>query len=958
MLFSRRSLSFLFCVIFLLTSCNNTSIDNPANNAITQSENDSRRYQYMELPNKLKVLLVSDPDTKRAAASLDINIGSRQDPEDYQGLAHFLEHMLFLGTEKYPQAGEYQAFIGANGGSHNAYTAFEHTNYFFDIEPAKLDAALDRFSQFFIAPLFNEEYVEREKKAVHSEYKAKIKNEQRRGADVFKSVINQQHPFSKLSVGNLETLASKVGEPSGELTRQLHTFYQQYYSANIMALVVIGKEPLPELEAMVREKFSAVKNTGKTVGEIEQPLFVDDALPITIHIKPEKSLRMLSIAFPVDNDIEFYGQKPLHYIGNILGHEGQGSLFSYLKNQGWAEGLGAGLGLSYKGGATFNITIRLTESGTKNTDEIAAAVFHTINLIRESKNPEALFKEQKALAQQQFRFLEKAPAASYARSLSSGMHYYSRQDILSAPYLMTTFDRQRLEHYLSFLTPQNSVITLTAPDVKTDKVSYFYDTSYGVRRTDEAVIKRWSMVANNPDIALPKSNPFIAQDLSLVNEPSDTDIPQLLLDSPGLRAWHQADNNFNSPKGSLFFSVHSAIASNTAVHRASMRMLVAVIADELNELSYDATLAGLNYSIRPHMRGYSVRINGFTDKQGVLLQEILATIEAPVFNPDRFESIKKEHIRAFKNAIKNQPYQLLTGELADFINRDGWTDEQLLGAYETLSLADVKRYKEQVHRSGNIEALFNGNYQRKQVIEYAENISKGLLNKPTVKQPLGVTKLSDDLLVRRLPSDYEDASILLYLQAKDADLTRRAAMGVSAQMMRSDFYTRLRTEKQLGYIVNSGVYPVMDVSGLIFLVQSPVAGPAQLEQEIRQFLAYRAEQLEGVSEADFKQYRNALVDLLSQAPQNLLEESNRYWQDITNGYYGFDFRIQLISAMRALTFSQWKDFFTEDVVENERQLVIYTQGKFSDQAISDGKNIEEVERFKASTEYYLFPQKN
>ena len=77
--------------------------------------------------------------------------GSGDDPKDRAGLAHFLEHMLFLGTERYPAADEYQRFISENGGGHNAYTALEH-NQFLDIDADKLDEALDRFSQFFTAP--------------------------------------------------------------------------------------------------------------------------------------------------------------------------------------------------------------------------------------------------------------------------------------------------------------------------------------------------------------------------------------------------------------------------------------------------------------------------------------------------------------------------------------------------------------------------------------------------------------------------------------------------------------------------------------------------------------------------------------------------------------------------------------------------------------------------------------
>jgi len=95
------------------------------------------------LENALKVLLISDPEADKAAAALDIHVGISSDPKNWDGLAHFLEHILFLGTKKYPEASGYQSFIKNNGGSNNAYTIFDHTNYFFSIKSDKLLPALD-----------------------------------------------------------------------------------------------------------------------------------------------------------------------------------------------------------------------------------------------------------------------------------------------------------------------------------------------------------------------------------------------------------------------------------------------------------------------------------------------------------------------------------------------------------------------------------------------------------------------------------------------------------------------------------------------------------------------------------------------------------------------------------------------------------------------------------------------
>ena len=85
-------------------------------------------------------------------------------------MAHYLEHMLFLGTEKYPNESEYMDYLSKNSGSFNAYTGLMETNYFFEVANHAFEGALDRFAQFFIAPLFTESCAKREMNAVNSEH--------------------------------------------------------------------------------------------------------------------------------------------------------------------------------------------------------------------------------------------------------------------------------------------------------------------------------------------------------------------------------------------------------------------------------------------------------------------------------------------------------------------------------------------------------------------------------------------------------------------------------------------------------------------------------------------------------------------------------------------------------------------------------------------------------------------
>ncbi|KAL8494275.1 hypothetical protein ACS0TY_025173 [Phlomoides rotata] len=113
---------------------------------IIKPRNDKREYRMIVLQNNLHVLLISDADTNKCAASMDVHVGSFSDPEGLEGLAHFPEHMLFYASEKYPQEDNYSKYISEHGGSTNAFTSSEHTNYYFDVNPDGFEEALDSFS--------------------------------------------------------------------------------------------------------------------------------------------------------------------------------------------------------------------------------------------------------------------------------------------------------------------------------------------------------------------------------------------------------------------------------------------------------------------------------------------------------------------------------------------------------------------------------------------------------------------------------------------------------------------------------------------------------------------------------------------------------------------------------------------------------------------------------------------
>ena len=144
---------------------------------IIKSNSDKREYKCVNLPNKMRAILISDSEADKSCAALNVNVGCSLDPKPFEGLAHFLEHMLFMGTEKYPSENEYSEFIKDHGGYNNAFTSLTDTNYHFECSNDAFAEALDRFAQFFLSPLLGDSQTEREMNAVDSEYNMSLQND-------------------------------------------------------------------------------------------------------------------------------------------------------------------------------------------------------------------------------------------------------------------------------------------------------------------------------------------------------------------------------------------------------------------------------------------------------------------------------------------------------------------------------------------------------------------------------------------------------------------------------------------------------------------------------------------------------------------------------------------------------------------------------------------------------------
>lgn len=921
---------------------------------LIRSPEDRRAYEFLMLENGLRVLLVSDPETDMAAAALNVDVGHYDDPVERQGLAHFLEHMLFLGTEKYPQADEYREFITRHGGHANAVTGPEHTIYFFDVASDHLDEALDRFSQFFVAPLFSAEYVEREMRAVESEYRLRLRDDTRRLNDAIKETINPAHPYAKFSTGNLQTLGDREDDTARDAVIE---FYRRHYSANLMTLAVIGAEPLPQLRAMVEARMNAIPGTGRKPRQIKETLRAPGQGPKWLDVVPFKEQRLLRLDFVFPWQDSYKLSKPASYLAHLLGHEGTGSLHALLIERGWITGLSAGGSRMTDSEGVFSVSLELTPAGIEAAEEIAELVFAHIALIARDGVRADIHAELARMSELNFTYREPAQPRSEVVTLATNLQLYPPELALAGPYLLTSFDPNAIRAVLAHLRPDNLRVTLVAPGLETSQRSRWYDTPYELRPLPSELIERWSRVEPHPSLALPAPNAFLPQRVALKElEERRGERPQLLAAEPGLRIWQLQDSEFRVPRADLSVSLETAAAASSARAAVMTSLYLSLVREELTPHAYPAELAGLRYDIYRTARGFGFSISGYDEKQPLLAELIVKHLLSPRFSEKSFALRHAELVRHLENSRLNAPHQQLATELDYLLYRQRWTVDELLAAAAGISLAELRRFVPELLAELRLEVFSHGNVTRADALRTGRMIAQRFFAsaKPGPAVARDVSRLQPGTQhLRSVDTQHDDTAILVYYQAADAEVATAARVLMLEQLMKTPFFDTLRTREQLGYVVQAYSGSALRLPGLNFLIQSPAQGPEPLRQRIDAFMNSYRERIKAMDADTFERHRQGLLSSLRERDTSLARRSARLQAALALNDYGFDRRERIAAEVERLRREDMLAFYDELLLSDRRaRIVLQAAGKaHREQIIVAGEawsTITDLQAFRAT----------
>ncbi|ELW9544715.1 pitrilysin [Klebsiella aerogenes] len=887
----------------------------PIQETIRKSEKDPRHYQAIRLQNGMVVLLVSDPQAVKSLSALVVPVGSLQDPADHQGLAHYLEHMTLMGSQKYPQPDSLAEFLKMHGGSHNASTAPYRTAFYLEVENDALNGAVDRLADAIAAPLLDKKYAERERNAVNAELTMARTRDGMRMAQVSAETINPAHPASQFSGGNLDTLSDKPGSP---VLDALHAFRDRWYSANLMKAVIYSNKPLPELASIAAATYGRVPNHDISKPEITVPVVTDAQKGIVIHYVPAMPRKVLRVEFRIDNNSAQFRSKTDELVTYMIGNRSPGTLSDWLQKQGLAEGIRADSDPAVNGNSgVLAISATLTDKGLVHRDEVTAAIFSYLNLLRTQGIDKRYFDELAHVLELDFRYPSINRDMDYVEWLADTMIRVPVEHVLDVVNIADRYDAQAIKDRLAMMTPQNARIWYISPNEPHNKTAYFVNAPYQVDKISARTFTDWQQKSAAIKLQLPTLNPYIPDDFTLIKSDKAYPHPELIVDEPTLRVVYAPSQYFASePKADVSLVLRNPQAMDSARRQVMFALNDYLAGIALDQLSNQAAVGGISFSTGAN-NGLMVNANGYTQRLPQLFTALLDGYFSYTPTEEQLEQAKSWYAQMMDSADKGKAYDQAIMPIQMLSQVPYFERKTRRDLLPSITLKEVINYRDNLKARGRPELLVIGNMSARQSTDLARQIQKqlGADGNEWCRNKDVLIDSKQLAMFEKAGSSTDSALAAVFAPPNVDEYSSMAASSLLGQIIQPWFYNQLRTEEQLGYAVFAFSMNVGRQWGMGFLLQSSDKQPAFLWQRFQAFFPTAEAKLRAMKPEEFAQIQQAAISQMLQAPQTLSEEASKLSKDFDRGNMRFDSRDKVVAQMKLLTPQKLADFFHQTVVD-------------------------------------------
>lgn len=905
-----RPLSLMTALLLLSPLTALTPIPDQSHLNIKTPSLQERKVAKFALDNGLKVYVVTDPLLDKSGAALMVGRGSLDEPKQFPGLAHFLEHMLFMGTEKYPDENHYWNFISIHGGQTNAFTDGDRTVYMFAISNDAFLEALDQFSWFFTAPLFKQEGIDKERHAVDQEFRNYISNDDWRSMALLQSLSLPDSPLSRFTVGSLETLSSVT-------TQDLKEWWQTHYSAKEMALVIYSPLPLDLIEKAVTEDFAHLPDPSPSHTPLSYSLnsAVTNKLIRAVSVQDSHALY-----FYFDLDASYYNQAKL--LEKALTDEAEGSLQRYLEVKGLASSVEVMMSHASER-LPFLVKIELTAKGTQNYEEVIEDFFGTLRLFQQQGIDKTFFDQAVQAAKVSYAY--QTPDNVFKKVMKDATALRD-EDIATYPdqtEILTDYDPEKLTKLLQGMDLSHSyVLLLTPQNIAGAATEKWFGTRYKIEEFPEGFLTNKELL---PEISLRATNPFLPTSFTLVDQKETSLLPEKIYEQESALFYWLADQQFHLPVTTLILHIIPEKKWRESAKSALLRDLIAsAVKYKLEPLLYQASEVGSSLSFEEKEGAFLLKVATFSSATQPVIKQIAETIKTLSLTSEEFETIKSSLLQSYQNTLSAEPYLMGISLCKEVLSYSAASYEKKASLLRKMSFTLFEKERENLFKKIALQGFFFGNISSHDAEESAGELQKtfqtSALSSPydpaffvATKGPVSFTKK-----IKQLGN-----FAALILEESCFTYKKEAALCLLNRSLIEPFFSELRTQQQTGYIVKNSAPTQPGLLAEIFFAQSTTHDPEELLYRFELFLENFS-----LDEERFTALKKSYLEELEAPEKSPLEKAEKYDKMAFLLKGNFSWHDKRQAAAKELTYKEFTDFTRSFLARsNKKRIALLLKGQ-------------------------------
>jgi len=804
--------------------------------------NDKRNIKGIILKNGIKVILVSDPKINKSACCVGVKAGHYDD--EFAGCAHFLEHLLFMGSEKYPDSRDFSSYLEKCGGINNAYTSHYNTCYYIELDTIFLEKGIDMLSWFFRKPILDMKYIKSEMEIIDSEHKKNILSDYWIIDDLFRKFSkNQNSKYAKFGTGNLDSLKDITKE-------DIMKFYDKHYKTDNYYVCIVDSISMDEMIKRYIPYFNDIEpRLKKELNIPEEKLnLLNNNLIIFKSISEHNFLDIFLIMDCNESNNTDY--QLIKFISYLIGSEYDSSLTFYLKEKNLIKNLYTTVNYLLDVEGIINIKIILYEND-KDIFLKTIAIFNSfleklINI--DKKTFKNLYNNYQSIKLIDFLYHDKSFASNMCINTVENMISANINDAIIRKYKVEDYNddfykkfKKNIKNYkLKFITNINL-------NIKKFVKSKYYNTDYLISDVKKIIDKDKLDFDFNKSILIKDFQ--VKYDL-LYKIFNKNEIPKLFLKDDKKEVYVLHTNKYEKPYCQVFI-----IKKNNDFLQPQNKILLSIYDSFLDKIinyytsnmvdykcyfgmSYNKEYIILNYNCLNYL------LINFINDINKFINNIF--IES---NEKYFKNVVDELIEIYYNKKYNSPTQLVSMYLNILINNEATPNEIIdylkkinYSVFKEKIISLLKFSKEYILFFGNFNVENNSKSSEKYFNNLIEIVSTNetLFKKDdSIKQLKG--KISNYILkkdeynpkeinnclykcyeIKKFKINFVKNQIVL------ADIKKRIKYEyistIMASIIHEPLFDRLRTTEKLGYIVrcsyNSFMHNDYYYFYLIYIVQS------------------------------------------------------------------------------------------------------------------------------------------